>query len=272
MLHLNLPQRDFSRGQNLASPSKESVIKTFLKRAFRTVGYDITRAIQTQSSLASRHFRAALDLLSCTIRSRLSLALLAIDCAFILLHIFVATRPWETPGSAIQYLRIDKEGGVAEIFETALLLAGLTATAVLIRRTNDAAYWMVAALILYLLIDNSLGIHESLGPILQTANPAIGEALPSLVAAAIFVPWGLVSVWRSSGLTSTVLTAFGLTVSYIAFFGVGVDALHRFLILPHTPLDGAVTVLEDGNELIGLTVLGTLMLTVLGKTRSHDKG
>lgn len=69
-------------------------------------------------------------------------------------------------------------------------------------------------------------------------------------------------------MTRSVLTAVGIIVAYISFFGVGVDALHG-MIRPYTPLDGPVTMIEEGNELIGLTLLGALMLTVLA-TRNID--
>src|SRR5512146_339527 len=119
------------------------------------------RMIQSTKTLLS----PAIDLLVGVLKTRTFLVFLAIDCIFILIHIYVATRPWETPASPIEYLRIDKDRSLSELFEYGALAAGLAATVTLIRQTRESAYWMVAALILYLLIDDAFAIHELLGPI-----------------------------------------------------------------------------------------------------------
>jgi hypothetical protein len=198
-------------------------------------------------------------------KSRLFAVFLAIDSAFMALHVYVATRPWEVPSSPIEYLRIDKDFGVSEFFEYFALATGLVATLILIRTTRDRSYWMVAALILYLLIDDAFSIHEILGPILDRNNANVGEAVSSLVAGSVFGLWGLICLWRSNGATKAVLTAVGISVAFIAFFGVGVDTLHGMFIAPFSPFDGPVTLIEDSCELVGLTFLGALMLTALGR-------
>lgn len=209
--------------------------------------------------------KPALELISLAVKSRLFAIFLAIDFDFMALHVYVATRPWEVPSSPIEYLRIDKDLGVSEFFEYITLAAGLVATLILIRRTRDRSYWMVAALILYLLIDDAFSIHEILGPILDRNDANVGEAVPSLVAGSIFGIWGLVCLWRSNGTTKAVLAAVGISVAFIAFFGVGVDTLHGVFVAPFSPFDGPITLIEDGCELVGLTFLSALMLTVLSR-------
>ena len=59
-------------------------------------------------------FKPAFELISLTVKSRSFAIFLAVDSALIALHVYVATRPWEVPGSPIQYLRLDKELGVSD--------------------------------------------------------------------------------------------------------------------------------------------------------------
>jgi hypothetical protein len=210
--------------------------------------------------------KSALEMISLTVKNRLFAIFLSIDGAFIGLHVYVATRPREVPGSPIQYLRIDKDLGMSEFFEYIALAAGLVATLILIRRTRDRCYWMVAGLILYLFIDDAFSIHEILGPILYRNNANVGEAVPNLVAGSVFGLWGLICLWRSNGATKAVLTAVGISVAVIAFFGIGVDTLHGAFIVPFSPFDGPITLIEDGCELVGLTFLSALMLTALGRS------
>lgn len=143
------------------------------------------QSLQSRRTLLS----PALDLLGRAAKSRTFSVFLAIDCALILIHLYVATRPWETPTSPIEYLRIDNDISVSKLFECGTLVAGLGASVALILRTRAPAYWMVSALILYLLIDDTFGIHEVLGSIFDANDPYIGKALPSLLAGLIFVFW-----------------------------------------------------------------------------------
>lgn len=116
----------------------------------------------------------------------------------------------------------------------------------------------MAALVTYLLIDDLFALHELSGKLFPGSS-TIGEVIPSLVAGAAFLVWGMYRVVRSDGATRTLLILFGLTIAYIAFFGVVVDGLHGLFIAPFSPLDGPITVVEDGNELIGIAFLATLL-------------
>ena len=206
--------------------------------------------------------KPALELISLTMKSRLFAILLCIDFIFLAMHIYVATRPWEVSTSPIEYLRIDKDLGLSEVFEYFVLAGGLIATLILIKRTRDRAYWIIAAVMLYFLIDDAFSVHEIFGRSVDRDDPNIAEAIPSLIAGAIFGLAGGISLYQSRGTARAILIAFGLCVAFIAFFAVGVDTLHGLYIRPFSPLDGPITLIEDGSELVGLTFLSALLLTV----------
>lgn len=218
---------------------------------------------------------AALRLVAGVMRSRLFLLLLAIDALLITVHMFVATRPWETPQSPIEYLRIDKDKGLAEWFEYGLLAAALVCAILSFRATRRSYFLFVAALLGYFLVDDAFGLHELGGRLLDSAAPELGEIVPSAIAGSLLFCWGLFELIKSPQADRPFLMAVALITGYIAFFGVFVDAFHGHFIAPHSLLDGPMTVIEDGNELVGISLFCALMVRTLplkgGKTLDSQR-
>lgn len=200
-------------------------------------------------------------------RTRLFGRLLIVAAIFAALHIWVATRPWERDGMAIQMLRIDYDRGLSEWFEYALQTTSLICATLIAYRYHKPAFWVVAALGAYMLFDNALGIHEWFGSaasgVDNGASHAAGELIPSIAAFVLFLVSGLAVYWFSDRTVRAQLIAIGLVVAVIAFFGIVVDGAHGMLVKPKTPLDGPLSLVEDGGEMVGIMLRATLMLGLL---------
>ncbi|RBY78021.1 hypothetical protein DQ239_10000 [Blastococcus sp. TF02-09] len=194
---------------------------------------------------------------------RLSLAfavLLAADLLLIAASVEAERRGW-SDGRHRQWL-LGAEGGWPEQFGYAKE-AGCAALLLLLwRRTRSGVFAAWAAVFACALVDDRLRVHEQVGGWVarQLALPDVGglqgQDLGELVV------WGLVGVLplvavvvlhrRSPQPVRAVSRGMAVVVAGYAFFGVVVDQLHA--LAGSGPLGRALGVLEDGGELVLLSV------------------
>lgn len=204
--------------------------------------------------------------------------LLALDLAFILLHIVV--RSLNLFPNEPQFL-INHDGGYAEQFQyvkLGLVFLGLGWLAI---RQRSRIFFTWAGIFLYILLDDALELHERIGVQLGTAwqLPAIsglrGQDLGELL---VFASVGIISlgalVWsyRTERHLATRQTSVYLFVLLLLFsvFGGVVDMIHFAVSAIASPLwlQRSLTILEDGGEMVMISVIAAFVYRLV-KPRSQ---
>ena len=165
----------------------------------------------------------------------LLLILLSVDFLFIAIHVWLWSRgnvPWE--------FHLGRQAGYPEQFQYLKWLASTVLCAFAFTRGREPLYLAWAALFFYLLLDDSLEIHEALGPVIADfleRGPAyglrgkdFGEILVSLGAASLLLGSIALCYWRSRDRTARALTLALLPwLAVLAFCGIGVDVAKRIM-------------------------------------------
>lgn len=190
--------------------------------------------------------------------------LLTIDLILVALHILASVLGWQHQGV---YLHIDQ--GWAERFQYAKTLWIATAAAWLGRRSQAVVLWVWSGLFAYIVLDDSLSIHESYGhhlhllfdlPALWGLRPQdIGELAVLSCVGAVFVcllamASAVSASWGRAVTADLLLLLVGLSV-----FGVVVDMLH--IIVDAYSVRG-FTLIEDGGELMMMSLIAAYMARV----------
>lgn len=195
----------------------------------------------------------------------LAFCLLATDLIFIGIHCI-----WLLIPSISNYnLSIEADQGYAEVFQYVklfwIVLNFISICYFEIRRS----YLTWAALFTYLLFDDSLSLHESVGAGIATVLPFesaiylsandVGELLVSLTAFLIFAA-SFIAVYRKSSkqFKRDSRNLFLMLVA-LAFLGIGVDMVHAgFAHIPGElgdKLFNLAGILEDGGEMVVISVI-----------------
>ena len=187
--------------------------------------------------------------------------LLVADLLLIAASLEAQRRGW-SDGRYRQWL-LRAEGGWPEQFGYAKQ-AGCAALLLLVwRRTGDGVFAAWAAVFACALVDDRLQVHERVGGFVARRLP-----LPQEVAGLREQDLGELAVWGLAGVLPLVVVAvlhrrgpehvraasrgMAVVVGGYAFFGVVVDQFHTLTL--GGPLDRALGVLEDGGELVLLSV------------------
>jgi hypothetical protein len=214
-------------------------------------------------------------LLTASLRSPILWALLVIDLVLIIVHLLVALSPNEEVGSWTDFLRVDKDRSLSEWFEfTKLGFAILLLVRHARRQQHRAGYLMVAALLALMLFDNIVEVRlhtaEWLAPgRLATAELVLVSATAPFLAGLMYLAFrGAKSDERSE------LAAILIVLAVFALFAVVIDFLHEVALMYGPTIYGGLSVLEDGGELITLSLLLALVihLTRSPLGRSHGNG
>lgn len=162
------------------------------------------------------------------------------------------------------FWNIDRDWSAGEI--TNYLKWSLLAFVFLTAYVRSRAVMMLSlfAVVLILLADDSLQIHETLGPVVVHAL-----GLQEVLGLAAYTV-GPIVVWGTLGLAVLTLTWIGWRTAstemksalypvFTLFFGivfcaVGVDALHELVDLPKV-IKGVLGLIEDGGEMLLLTAM-----------------
>jgi hypothetical protein len=200
---------------------------------------------------------------------RLLAWLLGVDGVFIAIHIVHLATPYLPD---LQF-SIERERGFAELFQYAKELGVVILMVMLWRRTRwlSAAAW--ALVFLYLLLDDAISIHElggdiayrhlGFGDALGLRALDFGELLINGLAGVVVLAILGIGYRRGSADERAITRDLGLLVGILLAFGVGLDMIHS-LIVAYGPRV-VVGSLEDGGEMVTMSVIVWYALTVLGR-------
>lgn len=175
---------------------------------------------------------------------------------FAFLKEMIAIRP--------DFWNIDRDWSAGEILNYIkwMILAFVFFTAYL----RDKAMMMLSLglVVLILLADDSLQLHETLGPNVVHAiglQHSLGEKAYTLGSMVIWGGLGLVVLaitwmgWRtaSASLRRQLYPVFGYFFA-VVFCAVGIDAVHELFDFPKV-IKGVLGILEDGGEMLFLTAM-----------------
>lgn len=179
-----------------------------------------------------------------------------------------------------EWLRLDRDHSVSELLEYLLTLGAALLAVRGWRLTRQPIYLGLAAVFLVMVVDNALMLHERtaltlvdrgwLPGLLGEAHPhARGELVYFLTMGSGLA--GLVALaFRRSGFAHRVRGLILLApVGVAVLFGVGVDYLKRFVEGPPW-LGYALTLVEDGGELLAIVLLAVVTLGVVHGLSAAD--
>jgi hypothetical protein len=187
--------------------------------------------------------------------------LLVADLLLIAASLEAQRRGWSDGRYRQWLLRV--ENGWPEQFAYAKQATSAALLFLLWRRTRSGVFAAWAAVFACVLVDDRLQVHERVGRILARQLP-----LPQEVAGLREQDLGELAVWGLAGVVPLVVVAvlhrrssehvradsrgMAVVVAGYAFFGVVVDQFHTLTL--GGPLDRGLGVLEDGGELVLLSV------------------
>ncbi|MBE8233249.1 MAG: hypothetical protein HAW67_05885, partial [Endozoicomonadaceae bacterium] len=191
--------------------------------------------------------------------STLLLLLLVTDCIFVILH-FVALIPaFDNP-----LLGINKDQGYAEIYMYLKELWIIILFIFILIKTKTVGYIGWTLLFIYILLDDSLQIHETLGgylaaqlefsSLLGLRPQDFGELTVSALSSAILLGLLLIFYITSSSAFKNVTQNVFLLLLLLAFFGIFIDMLDMMIKLGWK-VDYIFAAIEDGGELIVMSLL-----------------
>jgi len=185
--------------------------------------------------------------------------LLVTDCIFVILH-FLPLTPWfNNP-----LLGINQDQGYAEIYMYLKELWIIILLIFILIKTKTVGYSAWILLFLYILLDDSLEIHETFGSYIATQlefssllglRPQdLGELSVSAFSAAILLGLLLLFYIGSSNAYKHVSKNIFLLLLALAFFGIFIDMLDMVIKLGWE-VDYIFAAIEDGGELMVMTLL-----------------
>jgi len=150
-------------------------------------------------------------------------------------------------------------GYVKEAFLTLLFVAAYA-------RTRQAVYLALALLFAICALDDSMALHEAMGRYLA-ATTGVSQSTGGLVGWSLLgsIPMlAIIAAYRRSDPTSrrhaeAALLAFAI----LLFFAVGMDLVHSVVEQYVSGFQTILTLLEDGGELLALTLLCTISLAIV---------
>ena len=206
-------------------------------------------------------------------------ALVLVDTALIGAHCAVTLAMAFDPQSALAGpearagFRLTRDRSYSEYVEYTKTLLIAVAAFLCLRRDRAPVFLSIAAAALLLLADNSLEVHERVGR-WTGANTAISPNVGELVAFALLslaiVSLMVIGIRRSQSKDRLVGLLFAGCLAAVGFFAVGVDLVHGYFRYAWRPLEEALGLLEDGGELLAITLACALMLfAAAGRVHGH---
>jgi hypothetical protein len=187
--------------------------------------------------------------------------LLAGDAAFVLLHLANKLLP-----SANALFSLNSDGGYSEVFQHLKAYWVVIALATLCRRTREGIHGAWALLFLYLLLDDALHVHETVGAFIAREwnyVPAIGlrardfgELTVSMMAGSAFLALIACFHLRCSNDARNSSKDLALLLGLLVFFGVLVDMMHVVV--------NGLTIVEEGGELAAMSLITAYVIRLLG--------
>lgn len=205
--------------------------------------------------------------------------LLATDLAFIFLHVIFLLIQVLTDLSPHPGLLLTEDHTFSEVFQyvkaywIALLLGFLAF------RKRSLSYFLWSLLFLYILLDDSLQIHENLATLISTqwGFPAVLNLRPvDLGELVVFGSIGLfflVSIWLAYRLSDRasrkVTKTLILFLFALALCGLVFDLLHIMFYFPK--IRSIMGILEDGGELIVMSAIASFAFELTHRETSPKR-
>lgn len=192
---------------------------------------------------------------------RVLFVILTIDLGFLILH---ATHVrFDVPDSELWLISRDR--GFPELFQYLKEASIVALTVQLFRARGSLVYLAWAVAFTYLLLDDSLEIHETVGDwvaeglgfgtILGIEARDLGQVLVSASAGAVLLGFAAVATLRDRSPARALSAQLGLIIVALAFFGVVTDVIDAI------DLFGIV---EDGGEMAAMSF-------AVGATVNHHR-
>ncbi len=211
--------------------------------------------------------------------SKLLCLLLLTDICFIVLHIFFLLDVWNDlyPDPYSNPYSIETDRGFAEFFQYmkefwCVLLLGLI---VVKKRSHLYLSWML--LFLYLLIDDSTSFHETLGlyisnslgfiPLFRLRGQDFGELIVSASISLFLLGYIGIAYHLGDHLFRKVSKYLIAMLFTLATFGVLIDLVH---IMAPVKLSGTFGLLEDGGEMVVMSVMTTFVFVLSEQVKSEN--
>lgn len=207
--------------------------------------------------------------------------LLAID-VFWLVYYCIARTLHELDGDRTLYnlktMLITTDRGLPEWFGYAMTLGLIALLVVLRRKTRQPIYAALAAIYVIVLLDDALQVHEYFGRrfvgwldiprgLIGLRPEDIGEVLTWSILGAAVLPMLWFSLKRSGPRHRVNGLAILVAFAALVFCAVGVDQLYSNFHDVH-PLSGMlIDLVEDGGELLAITLAFALALGALRELR-----
>lgn len=196
--------------------------------------------------------------------------LVAFDSVLILLHcaVVLAERGIIDLGSVASMRRLDisRDWSVAEYTEYAKAVAAAIALGVAFAASSRPVFLILAAFFAYLGIDNGFRLHEAAAGGSAEGAVAPGELVyfvltGAALAALLMLAWPRVAA-RTRDAHRVHVAVMILAILAYGAFAVGVDAVHLFVAHHVAYTDAVLGLLEDGGELVMLSVAVILAVAI----------
>lgn len=190
--------------------------------------------------------------------------LLVIDLAMITFHLTMTYLG--NPEAETFHLGIDRS--YSEFFQYAKYVWAVMILLLLTVRHGTGIYAAWAVGCAYVLVDDAFMLHENVGRAVLAAFPEGGETVMHMgelgFLGAVCVALGtiiLLAHRRARPPHRAASTTLMVLFAALAFFGIVVDAVHSF-VAPGSTLDAPLTVLEDGGEMVVLSVVVAFIFAI----------
>ena len=189
----------------------------------------------------------------------------------VLADLFFIYAGWSYPSQdfSSESFSITQEWGFGEMFQYAKELVIAIIFFVLFKKTRDQIFFVWGLFFAYLLLDDSLKIHETLGTIaasnLVSQDPQIfnlrtqdfGELIVSSLVGSVFLGAFIKFFYRSKQTIKTVTYNLIMLVFLLLFCGIIIDMVHSAL-----PNVMGLNTLEDGGEMVVMSLICWYVLVV----------
>lgn len=192
--------------------------------------------------------------------------LLVLDLVFFIIHYVNAL----TPLLSSEKFSIGIDNGYAEIFQYFKFAFIIVLLGSLIKKTGIWNYLSWILVFAYLLIDDSIRIHDRYGSYIAgrlTFEPPfglrlmdIGELMVSVMVGTVLIAFLYLTYKKGTILYRKISENIFTLLVILAFFGVGMDMIHMIIIdkVPETYYRGVNSILgllEDGGEMISVSFI-----------------
>lgn len=203
-----------------------------------------------------------------------TLMLLVGDMVFIVLHTLNA---FMLSGGS-KFFNIGHDRGVAEFFQYLKYIWVMLLLVLIAVRYRQLAFLVWCPVFVYLLLDDAVKIHETVGGMLAAninAEPVMGlrlqdygELIVSFCAAVFVLTPVAVAMLKGSSEFRKASLDLGFLIGLLAFFGIVVDMLHVALPTGRVSYFVLGTV-EDGGEMLAGSLMVAYALVRINSTQLH---